>query len=129
MTCQVYLLKVYIWHQHTGILLLMNQPMCNSLDWVTSQTSIVNQLRLSFIAILTILSNWSRHSHFPWLTSVEMAKTLSDKHKCFFPGFVKPISAWSGSTCFSYSRNSRESIGSTRNERIVMMERGVEKNH
>lgn len=91
---------------------------------VSSQTSIVTQRRLSvnpLVSILTIFPNWSCHSHFAWLTSVETVKTLPDKHKCF-PGFVWPISAWSWSTCFSYRRNSRENIGSTRNERIVMME-------
>lgn len=92
---------------------------------VSSQSSIVTQCRFSvspLVSILTILPNWSRHSHFAWLTSVQTVKTLPDKHNGF-PGFVWPISAWPGSTCFSYRRNSRKNIGSTRNERIVM-ERG-----
>lgn len=127
MTCKLCVLKV---HQpvYLGNILLVTSVSVQIpskfliLFSVSSQTSIVTQQQLSvsqLVSILTILPNWSGHSHFAWLTSVETVKTQPDKHKCF-PGFSWPISVWSGSTCFSYRRNSRENIGGIRNERIVM---------
>lgn len=93
--------------------------MCNSSLQLSARTSLVTQplrfLLCPLVSILAILPNWSRHSHFAWLTSVEAVKTLLDKQKCF-PDFVWPISTCSGSTCFSYRRNSGKNIESTRSK-------------